>query len=216
MLSTPLVSRDLTAGRCYLDIAHALEALDGTIGAVLDRISSRAEAERLRVAAINERVLSCEAKVAAIGAMRNRATTVMSTSRYPDDRGAGEDADVVSLVAEPGAGREKSDSTSLQRECSARARSGKSIHASRALREMIARPKISRNERKTAEIGASKVENFALLSCPGSAPARPRSPCTPSAARRSPARCPGAATRYERAPWRTRSSTRARSSSGAG
>ena len=40
------------------------------------------------------------------------------------------------------------DSTSLQRECSARARSGGSIHASRTLREMIARPKISRNEWK--------------------------------------------------------------------
>jgi len=38
-------------------------------------------------------------------------------------------------------GQEKGDSTSLQRECFARARSGKSIHASRALREMIARPK---------------------------------------------------------------------------
>ena len=49
-------------------------------------------------------------------------------------------------------GQEKGDSTSLQRECSARARSGKSIHASRPFREMIARPEISRNEWKTAEI----------------------------------------------------------------
>jgi hypothetical protein len=49
-------------------------------------------------------------------------------------------------------GQDKGDSTSLQRECSARARSGNSTHASRALREMIARPKISRNERKMAEI----------------------------------------------------------------
>ena len=40
----------------------------------------------------------------------------------------------------------------MERECSARARSGKSIHASRPFREMIARPKISRNEWKTAEI----------------------------------------------------------------
>ena len=32
---------------------------------------------------------------------------------------------------------------------------------------MIARPKNSRNEWKTAEIGASKVGNFALFSCPG-------------------------------------------------
>jgi hypothetical protein len=46
------------------------------------------------------------------------------------------------------AGQEQGDSTSLQRECSARARPGNSTHASRALREMIARPKISRNERK--------------------------------------------------------------------
>jgi hypothetical protein len=50
------------------------------------------------------------------------------------------------------AGQDKGDSTSLQRECSARARFGNSTHASRALREMIARPKISRNEWKTAEI----------------------------------------------------------------
>ena len=43
-------------------------------------------------------------------------------------------------------GQEKGDSTSLQRECSARARSGKSIQAASALRGMTARPKISRNE----------------------------------------------------------------------
>ena len=46
----------------------------------------------------------------------------------------------------------KRDATSLQRECSARARSGNSIDASRPFREMIARPKIIRNEWKTAEI----------------------------------------------------------------
>ena len=43
----------------------------------------------------------------------------------------------------PTAGQEKGDSTSLQRECSARAHFGNSTHASRALREMIARPKVS-------------------------------------------------------------------------
>ena len=43
---------------------------------------------------------------------------------------------------------------------------------------MIARPKISRNERKTTEIGAFEVGNFALLSCPGPGPRRrvPRLP----------------------------------------
>ena len=50
------------------------------------------------------------------------------------------------------AGQDTGDSTSLQRECSARARFGNSTHASRALREMIARPKISRNEWKPAEL----------------------------------------------------------------
>ena len=65
-------------------------------------------------------------------------------------------------------GQEKGDSTSLQYECFARARSRKSIHASRALREMIARPKISRNEWKSAEKGAFEIENFAPFSCPGS------------------------------------------------
>ena len=67
-----------------------------------------------------------------------------------------------------GTGQDKGDSTSLQRECSARARSGKSIHASRPFREMIARPEISRNEWEMAERGAFQVGNFALLSCPGS------------------------------------------------
>ena len=42
------------------------------------------------------------------------------------------------------AARDESDSTSLQRECAARARSGKRIRASRPRRETIARPKMSR------------------------------------------------------------------------
>ena len=64
----------------------------------------------------------------------------------------------------------ESDSSSLQRACSARARSGKSIYASRPFQEMIARPKISRNEWKTAEIGAFEVGNFAPFPCPGEPP----------------------------------------------
>ena len=69
-------------------------------------------------------------------------------------------------------GQDEGDSTSLQRECSARARSGKSIHASRPFREMIARPKISRNEREMAEKGAFEVGNFAPFCCPGARPTR--------------------------------------------
>jgi hypothetical protein len=91
----------------------------------------------------------------------------------------------------PDAGQEKGDSTSLQRECSARARFGNSTHASRTLREMIARPKISRNERKTTEIGAFEVGNFAPFSCPGptSSPrrraGRPGRPSLPATTRPS-------------------------------
>jgi hypothetical protein len=73
----------------------------------------------------------------------------------------------IFLAYTSNAGQQKGDSTSLQRECSARARFGNSTHALRALREMIARPKISRNERKTAEIGAFEVGNVAPLCCPG-------------------------------------------------
>jgi hypothetical protein len=73
------------------------------------------------------------------------------------------------LATSPCAGQEKGDSTSLQRECFARARSRKSVRASRALREMIARPKISRNEWRSAEKGAFEIENFAPFSCPGPA-----------------------------------------------
>ena len=59
---------------------------------------------------------------------------------------------VTFMDSQLGPGQDKGDSTSLQRGCSARARSGKSIHASRRFREMIARPKISQNEWETAEI----------------------------------------------------------------
>ena len=78
-------------------------------------------------------------------------------------------------------GRAKRDSTSLRRECSARARSGESIHASRPFREMIARPKISRNEWKTAERGAFGIS--LSFPAPRRATTRP-SPGASSGARR--------------------------------
>ena len=48
--------------------------------------------------------------------------------------------------------REKSDSTSLRRECSARSRSRESVHAPRPFREMIARPNTIRNQWNMTEI----------------------------------------------------------------
>ena len=84
------------------------------------------------------------------------------------------------------AGQETSDSTSLQREGAARDRSRERIHASRALREMIARPQKSRNERKTTEIRASKVGKFALFSCPGGPPSPSARACPSS----RPSSCP--------------------------
>ena len=81
------------------------------------------------------------------------------------------DADVVERP-----GQEKRDSTSLQRECSARARSANSTHASRPFREMIARPKISRNEWKTAEIG-EPLKLGMSLSFPALGATAPRRAC---------------------------------------
>ena len=49
-------------------------------------------------------------------------------------------------------GQDKGDSTSLQLDCSARARSRPNVHASKTFREMIPRPKVSQNEWKTTEI----------------------------------------------------------------
>ena len=46
---------------------------------------------------------------------------------------------------------------------------------------MIARPKISRNEWKMAEIGAFEVGNLALLCCPADDVAEPRRPPGPVA-----------------------------------
>ena len=88
-------------------------------------------------------------------------------------------------------GQQKGDSTSLQLECFARARSRKSAHASRPFQKMIARPKISRNELKPAEKGAFEVGNFALFCCPVKglasllASATPKESSQPSRCRRS-------------------------------
>ena len=109
-------------------------------------------------------------------------------------------------------GQHKGDSTSLRLECFARARSRKSAHASRSLREMIARPKISRNEQKTAEKGAFEVGNFAPFSCPGSS-ARRAGTSSSSAAASSAPRCSSAPSRSasrrarSRRCFRTRTST---------
>ncbi|KAJ1456064.1 hypothetical protein M885DRAFT_587354 [Pelagophyceae sp. CCMP2097] len=114
MLSTPLVGRDFSEARCVADVCHALDSLEATMEMLFERIVCRAEAERFRVSAINVRVGRCEAKVLAIGGMKNRATTVMSTSRYPDtsSRDAG---DVSAILADGGAG----DDTDAHRQDSA-------------------------------------------------------------------------------------------------
>ena len=113
---------------------------------------------------------------------RDQTAAYLKAARDAATRGAAELNNALHLTAKhdverAAAGAGKSDSMSLQHECSARARSGKSIRASRALREMIARPKISRNEWETAEIGAFEVGNFALLSCPAMCADSARSIC---------------------------------------
>ena len=71
------------------------------------------------------------------------------------------------IVNRPSPGQDKGDSTSLQRECSARARSRKSIHASRPFQEMIARPKVSRNEWTTKEREVGHVAPFSRAALRG-------------------------------------------------
>jgi hypothetical protein len=114
-------------------------------------------------------------------------------------------------------GREMGDSSSLQHECSARARAKEFVYASRALREMIARPKISRNDWNTAERGAFEVGNFAPFSRPGTTWTSSTSPAASSAAT---ARRTGASSGPSSAcPWRgatrSRSTRSTRASSGA-
>ena len=96
------------------------------------------------------------------------------------------------VVVAHGAG--KGDSTSLQRECARSNAREKRIHALSSPREMIARPKMSQNERKTTEIGGfRKLEIMSqTFSCPGAtgaaspsrrASSRTRRPCAARARR---------------------------------
>ena len=107
----------------------------------------------------------------ASGRRTSRCRTRRRSTSAPSRRRSTPRARSTRNAARSATGQDKGDSTSLQRECSARARSGKSIHASRTFQKMIARPKISRNELKLAERGAFEVGNFAPFSCPG-----PRAP----------------------------------------
>ena len=107
-----------------------------------------------------EQKLGCRREIEAC--VRAELAELTRGDAKAEDEAADEAASAAASAALQGAafnltsisGRDKGDSTSLQRECSARARFGNSTHASRPFREMIARPKISRNERETAEIGA--------------------------------------------------------------
>jgi len=82
-VSTPLVTKDLTATRCVEDMAWALEQLEVTLEGIFDRIKDKADVEKQRISSIKSRVAACELKVANMATMKNRATTVLSTARYP-------------------------------------------------------------------------------------------------------------------------------------
>jgi hypothetical protein len=138
-------AEDVAAGRARV---HAVRAVE--------RAGAEALAERaLLVAGEVDAGQTAVAPRAALAAEQHEAAV-----RHEDLERAGDvrrdaaagrrDVEPPDLDAAPG--QQKGDSTSLQRECSARARSGISIYASRPFREMIARPKVSRNEWKTAEI----------------------------------------------------------------
>ena len=100
--------------------------------------------------------------------------------------GEAQDARLLELVAdlaEKAAIGADDGPNSLRRECSALARSAENAHAARTRREMIARPKISRNESKTTENGASERRSGSRR--PSPPPSAGRS-ATRAAGRRSP------------------------------
>ena len=90
-----------------------------------------------------------------VGALAGHEPLVAAVEdRVVEDDGAAAARDEARLLRGDEPGQQKGDSTSLQCECSARARSRNNVHASRPFREMITRPKISQNEWETTEIGA--------------------------------------------------------------
>ena len=82
--------------------------------------------------------------------------------------------DFAVCMARAGAGNERRFNVRVPR-----ARVPESIHASRALRGMIARPKVGRNERNAAERGAFRVGKVAPLFLPRWS--LPKAPTRPSA-----------------------------------
>jgi len=67
------------------DVLKALAQLDAVVGDVFNRLALKVSQEKDRVAAVDKRILVCQAKVNALTARRssNKPTTVFSTSKYP-------------------------------------------------------------------------------------------------------------------------------------
>ncbi|KAF1336508.1 Carbon catabolite repressor protein, partial [Globisporangium splendens] len=79
------VYEDLRPQFVAKDVIKQLSQLDAVVGDIFNRLVHKVTLEKERVAAIDERIRVCQAKVNAITERRtsNKPTTVFSTSKYP-------------------------------------------------------------------------------------------------------------------------------------
>lgn len=83
------VYEDLRPQFVAKDIIKQLSQLDAVVGDIFNRLVHKVTLEKDRVAAIDDRIRVCQAKVNAITERRtsNKPTTVFSTSKYPAPKG---------------------------------------------------------------------------------------------------------------------------------
>lgn len=84
------VYEDLRPQFVAKDVIKQLSQLDAVVGDIFNRLVHKVELEKDRVAAIDQRIRVCQAKVNKVTERRtsNKPTTVFSTSKYPAPKGA--------------------------------------------------------------------------------------------------------------------------------
>lgn len=86
MYSLPIVFPGLRREESYHQIANSLDYLASTTEDVFSRLESQLAANGESLANLNNRILSASAKVDKLKETKNKATTVFSVSKYPEDR----------------------------------------------------------------------------------------------------------------------------------
>mmetsp|Transcript_37219 Transcript_37219/g.81042 ORF Transcript_37219/g.81042 Transcript_37219/m.81042 type:complete len:561 (-) Transcript_37219:149-1831(-) len=79
----PIVFQDLPQHQTYAQLCDSLERLDNASKEIFSRINSRINEQRGKLGDITARVQTCEAQIAAIASERRKATTVLSSNKYP-------------------------------------------------------------------------------------------------------------------------------------